>query len=294
MRESVCRGKYRIPFYLSDSCEKLLRKFLIRDPYKRSGLDLLIDDTWINEGYSDSPISKDLSTKVEEDESIIRLLEAKYHIDRETVLHSLRENLYDDVAANYYLLYYEKESKTNGGTSPSQTTPAGPSGDGQQGPTITTSQSPPQASIREDFPQSAQAAFPPTSIGGSRSAQPSVQPPAASQQQQQQQQQQQDQGMSRITEDGDGDSAGPLPNPTARPLNKAKPRKRRFTVGGEADMQKLADEEEDGAELLKKLNNPVIKEDAVSNVALIPNAGIGISHSPSNLATASVVSSGGT
>jgi len=48
MRESVCRGKYRIPFYLSDSCEKLLRKFLIRDPTKRASLEMLIDDPWIN------------------------------------------------------------------------------------------------------------------------------------------------------------------------------------------------------------------------------------------------------
>ncbi|KAI8586181.1 kinase-like domain-containing protein, partial [Geranomyces variabilis] len=51
MRESVCRGKYRIPFYLSDYCEKLLRKFLVRDPYKRAGLEMLIDDPWINEGH---------------------------------------------------------------------------------------------------------------------------------------------------------------------------------------------------------------------------------------------------
>ncbi|RKP00066.1 hypothetical protein CXG81DRAFT_13673, partial [Caulochytrium protostelioides] len=48
MRESVCRGKYRIPFYLSDACEKLLRKFLVRDPSKRHALDIVVDDPWIN------------------------------------------------------------------------------------------------------------------------------------------------------------------------------------------------------------------------------------------------------
>ncbi|KAL2911871.1 hypothetical protein HK105_208654 [Polyrhizophydium stewartii] len=111
MRESVCRGKYRIPFYLSDSCEKLLRKFLVRDPIKRASLEMLIDDPWINESYGDSPISTDLSQKVEEDESVIKIIEAKYKVDRETVVQALRDNVYNDIAAVYYLLYYEKTTR---------------------------------------------------------------------------------------------------------------------------------------------------------------------------------------
>ncbi|KAI8818707.1 kinase-like domain-containing protein, partial [Fimicolochytrium jonesii] len=104
MRESVCRGKYRIPFYLSDTCEKLLRKFLVRDPYKRSGLEMLIDDPWINEGHPDSPISTDVSQKVEENDSIIRLMVQKFNFDRDAILQKLRENVYDEVSSIYYLL----------------------------------------------------------------------------------------------------------------------------------------------------------------------------------------------
>jgi len=113
MRESVCRGKYRIPFYLSDSCEKLLRKFLIRDPYKRASLEMLIDDPWINEGYSDSPIKKNEEEVITTDESIIQFMVQKYKFDREQIIKSLDDNVYDDTSAIYYLLYNEKKNKNN-------------------------------------------------------------------------------------------------------------------------------------------------------------------------------------
>jgi len=129
MRESVCRGKYRITFYLSDSCEKLLRKFLIRDPYKRASLEMLIDDPWINEGYSDSPIKKNEEEIITTDESIIQFMVQKYKFDREQIIKSLDDNVYDDTSAIYYLLYNEKKNKNNleGILSPiSDSTPASP------------------------------------------------------------------------------------------------------------------------------------------------------------------------
>jgi MAP/microtubule affinity-regulating kinase len=89
----------------------LLRKFLVRDATKRATLDIILDDPWLNEGYNESPIVTDLSQKVDEDEAVIRIMETKFHIDRETILRSLRENVYDDVAAIYHLLYHEKDLK---------------------------------------------------------------------------------------------------------------------------------------------------------------------------------------
>ncbi|KAJ3401293.1 Serine/threonine-protein kinase par-1, partial [Chytridiales sp. JEL 0842] len=255
MRESVCRGKYRIPFYLSDGCEKLLRKFLIRDPYKRASLEILIDDPWINEGHTDSPIQSDLSTKIDEDDSVIRMMEAKYRIDRDTIVKSLRENLYDDVAAIYYHYYYEKENKLSPTSSSSPT------------PLAVKTNGPPQATPRDD-PQSAMAALP---TQAPRSAQKSASPQGSKSGVN---------NMSAIDEDSvlppvqqgnnsaENDMASPLPS-GAKSLIKAKPRKRRFTVGGEADMQKLADDDEDGAEMLRNLQNqPKAKDDGVSNVAV--------------------------
>lgn len=98
-------------FVQSIACEKLLRKFLIRDPYKRASLELLIDDPWINEGYDSSPIQADMSQPMVHDDSIVKLIEQRFKVDRETVMQSLADNAYDDIAACYYLLYYEKETR---------------------------------------------------------------------------------------------------------------------------------------------------------------------------------------
>ncbi|KND04485.1 CAMK/CAMKL/MARK protein kinase [Spizellomyces punctatus DAOM BR117] len=236
MRESVCRGKYRIPFYLSDSCEKLLRKFLVRDPFKRAGLEMLIDDPWINDGFSDSPISTDVSQKVEEDDSIIRLLENKYHIDRETIIQKLRENVYDEVSSIYYLLYYEKDTRANIAAElaanpttqvPSPTTPS-------PAPVHPHLQGLRDSGLGTSFSSSQGAGSKPV--------------------------------MMRIDEDGVLQSPEPAPAPPsqARPvLPTSKPtRRRRFTVGGEADMAKYAEEDEEAAAMLKKLQQPSpVKDD---------------------------------
>lgn len=91
----------------------MLKKFLVRDPVKRNTLEILIDDPWINESYGDSPISTDLSETVAEDENVIKLMESKFKIDRESVLQALRDNVYNDTSAIYFLLYYEKDNRTN-------------------------------------------------------------------------------------------------------------------------------------------------------------------------------------
>ncbi|TPX69214.1 hypothetical protein CcCBS67573_g06897 [Chytriomyces confervae] len=208
MRESVCRGKYRIPFYLSDVCEKLLRKFLIRDPFKRANLDFLNDDPWINDGYAESPIARDISTTVQEDEVIIKLLETKYNISAESVQKCLRENIYDDVAAMYYLLYYDKEAKSR---RPSEVPQSGV-------PSIQipeSSDSPPLASP-VDGPKSATAAIPSQQQPSSTSSPPST-------------------------------TTKPELGASLRPqATGAKDKKRRFTVGNENEAQKLADEYSDG------------------------------------------------
>lgn len=42
---------YRIPFYMSTDCENLLRKFLVLNPTKRSSLEAIMHDKWMNMGY---------------------------------------------------------------------------------------------------------------------------------------------------------------------------------------------------------------------------------------------------
>ncbi|KAI9144137.1 kinase-like domain-containing protein [Paraphysoderma sedebokerense] len=243
MRESVCRGKYRIPFYLSDSCEKLLRKFLVRDPTKRGSLEMLIDDPWINEGYADSPICTDISLHIDEDESLIKLIEQKFHIDRETILKSLRESQYDDIAALYHLMFHERD-KTGDYSRVNQvlnsvTQPISPSS-----PTAIstlTRNSPTQV------PQMTPIAEDGVPVSGAVTS---------------------SQGMSIIsstvtaTSPQSQNGTSGAPNNRSMGRNTSAARRRRFTVGGEADVQKYADDPEgkDASEALKRLQNAVKEE----------------------------------
>ena len=179
------------------ACEKLLRKFLVRDPLRRAGLEIVIDDGWINEAYGDSPINTDLSEKVDEDATIIKLMETKYQVQREDVIKSLREDLYNDIGATYYLLYHEKEvrSQVQAEVDRGEIT-ASPFG----------SISSPSASPSVSSSRAAKGNSPSGSGTGSRS------------------------GMGRIDEDG----AGAGPDGSKTPSQKAKSsRRRRVTVSGE-------------------------------------------------------------
>lgn len=224
---------------------------------------MLTDDQWINEGYPDSPIQVDISQKFEQDDSIIRLIETRFKVDRETVINCIKDNVYDDIAALYYLLYYEKETRgkienevmSMGGPSPmvhgrssSVTSPATTFIDSPISPVTISSRSssssassPSQQSTAASSAGAADvaAAARPVTAAAATGA-PKV--PA----------------MVRIDEDGDALPAQPAPsssNATAdasqqmadiktRPLVSNKPRKRRVTVGGEAEMLKLGGDED--------------------------------------------------
>ncbi len=56
LRERVLRGKYRIPFYMSTDCENLLKRFLVLNPTRRSSLENVMQDRWMNIGYEDAPL----------------------------------------------------------------------------------------------------------------------------------------------------------------------------------------------------------------------------------------------
>ncbi|KAJ3238634.1 Serine/threonine-protein kinase par-1, partial [Chytriomyces hyalinus] len=181
--------------------ESILRKFLVRDPYKRGSLELLTDDIWINDGYNDSPIQVDMGCTVEEDEVILSSLQSKFGIDKATALKSLRDNKYDDVAAVYFLLYFERHqrSRRNSKIPPGAV------------PAINTAISPPAASPTEGA-FSATAALPSQKHGDEENAQEQV---------------------------------SPLPNLRSKVQAQkiADASKRRFTVGSDAEAQKLGTDE---------------------------------------------------
>ena len=194
---------------------------------------MLIDDPWINEGYDHSPISTDVSQRVDEDDAIIALMERKYKIDRESIIKGLRENVYDETTAIYYLLYYEKDMRAQ--------------------LVIEVAGMPAAVSLPSPAPTITQMESPISPTHGRESSAMGSKPL-----------------MMRIDEDGvlpspaqppivvappGGETLGQGAAQSRKPVVQTKPRKRRFTVGGEADMAKFADEDEEAAENLKKLQN---------------------------------------
>lgn len=51
IRSTIWPRNHRIPFYMSTDCENLLRKFLVLNPTKRSSLEAIMHDKWMNMGY---------------------------------------------------------------------------------------------------------------------------------------------------------------------------------------------------------------------------------------------------
>ena len=105
LRERVLRGKYRIPFYMSTDCETLLKKFLVLNPAKRASLETIMKDKWMNVGYEDDELKPFVEPEPDyTDQTRVNLL-TNLGYTKEEIEDSLKNKKYDDVMANYLLLY---------------------------------------------------------------------------------------------------------------------------------------------------------------------------------------------
>lgn len=105
LRERVLRGKYRIPFYMSTDCENLLKKFLVLNPTKRSTLEGIMRDKWMNIGFEEDELKPyneplpDLS-----DQLRIEYMIKELNLSRADIEESLKKVLYNNHMATYLLL----------------------------------------------------------------------------------------------------------------------------------------------------------------------------------------------
>ncbi|XP_078593006.1 serine/threonine-protein kinase SIK3-like isoform X1 [Branchiostoma floridae x Branchiostoma japonicum] len=113
LRARVLAGKFRIPFFMSTECEKLIKGMLVLDPKKRLTVQQICKHEWmvmdgqdpefqrLIHNYSDEepePNSEYISAQVLQHLSNL-------NIDRELVLQSVKNKRYDDHSAIYHLLY---------------------------------------------------------------------------------------------------------------------------------------------------------------------------------------------
>ncbi|XP_041030479.1 serine/threonine-protein kinase SIK2a isoform X2 [Carcharodon carcharias] len=109
LRQRVLEGRFRIPYFMSEDCEHLIRRMLVLDPSKRLTIAQIKEHKWmLTEVPVQRPIvypqaSENESTMGEYNEQVLRLMHS-LGIDQQKTIESLQNKSYNHFAAIYYLL----------------------------------------------------------------------------------------------------------------------------------------------------------------------------------------------
>ncbi|KAL1274513.1 hypothetical protein QQF64_027327, partial [Cirrhinus molitorella] len=111
LRQRVLEGRFRIPYFMSEDCEHLIRKMLVLDPGKRLSLSQIKEHRWMmQEVPSQRPVlyrqglpCESKSGLGEHSEQVLRLMHS-LGIDQQKTIESLQNKSYNHFAAIYYLL----------------------------------------------------------------------------------------------------------------------------------------------------------------------------------------------
>ncbi|CAD5121174.1 DgyrCDS9709 [Dimorphilus gyrociliatus] len=103
LRERVCAGRFRVPFYMSTECENLIKKMLVVDPSKRPTCKQIRQHEWIKMNSTDEISEEEPPPSTEYNENILRIMH-DLGIDRQKTIDSLDSKAYDHFTAIYALL----------------------------------------------------------------------------------------------------------------------------------------------------------------------------------------------
>ncbi|XP_037715418.1 MAP/microtubule affinity-regulating kinase 3-like [Drosophila subpulchrella] len=104
LRERVIRGKYHVPYYISIDCERLIRKFMVLNPAKRTTLLAAMSDKWINQGHEGDRLRPFQEKPMDlEDFYRLEVLMGMGHKPNE-LEKSLKGQQFDDIYCTYMLL----------------------------------------------------------------------------------------------------------------------------------------------------------------------------------------------
>ncbi|XP_045773985.1 serine/threonine-protein kinase SIK2 [Maniola jurtina] len=123
LRDRVLSGRFRIPYFMSEDCESLIRKMLVLEPMKRYTIDQIKKHRWMSvEPYTAPAVAADPMRSPahvthhtqEPNEQVLRLMQS-LGIDPVKTKESLRSNSYDHHAAIYLLLLERLRARAAGG-----------------------------------------------------------------------------------------------------------------------------------------------------------------------------------
>ncbi|XP_022530760.1 serine/threonine-protein kinase SIK2 [Astyanax mexicanus] len=111
LRQRVLEGRFRIPYFMTEDCEHLIRRMLVLDPSKRLSVAQIKEHKWM---VLDVPVQRPLlypqtgqaegeTGLGEYSEQVLRLMHS-LGIDQHKTIESLQNKSYNHFAAIYYLL----------------------------------------------------------------------------------------------------------------------------------------------------------------------------------------------
>ncbi|XP_066059621.1 serine/threonine-protein kinase SIK2 [Chamaea fasciata] len=109
LRQRVLEGRFRIPYFMSEECEHLIRRMLVLDPSKRLSIAQIKEHKWmLVEVPAQRPIlyppgEENEPALGEYNEQVLRLMHS-LGIDQQKTVESLQNKSYNHFAAIYYLL----------------------------------------------------------------------------------------------------------------------------------------------------------------------------------------------
>uniref|UniRef100_A0A669F961 non-specific serine/threonine protein kinase n=1 Tax=Oreochromis niloticus TaxID=8128 RepID=A0A669F961_ORENI len=111
LRQRVLEGRFRIPYFMTEDCEHLIRRMLVLDPSKRLSVAQIKEHKWMTLDVPiqrpvlyQQPLSSEGEAGVGEySEQVLRLMHS-LGIDQHKTIESLQNKSYNHFAAIYYLL----------------------------------------------------------------------------------------------------------------------------------------------------------------------------------------------
>ncbi|CAJ1065473.1 serine/threonine-protein kinase SIK2 [Xyrichtys novacula] len=111
LRQRVLEGRFRIPYFMTEDCEHLIRRMLVLDPSKRLSVAQIKEHKWMalyvpvqRPVLYQQPLSAEGEAGVGEySEQVLRLMHS-LGIDQHKTVESLQNKSYNHFAAIYYLL----------------------------------------------------------------------------------------------------------------------------------------------------------------------------------------------
>eukprot|EP00064_Thunnus_orientalis_P017226 superscaffoldBa00003606_g17306 len=111
LRQRVLEGRFRIPYFMTEDCEHLIRRMLVLDPSKRLSVAQIKEHKWMaldvpvqRPVLYQQPVSTEGEAGVGEySEQVLRLMHS-LGIDQHKTIESLQNKSYNHFAAIYYLL----------------------------------------------------------------------------------------------------------------------------------------------------------------------------------------------